>query len=437
MWNKNDNLRNLKRVMNHLGYQMVDGTNEKWNLMWSIEYPYDKFPHIIKNMTFSKDQKLNHFPGINYLTNKRSLSTSTISKYILPGFRIPEDKIKFENFAESNPMKKYVVKNYGNGGVKLVTIDEIKYMNLGESKFIQVFMDNPFLVEGHAFDIGVYVLITSLDPLVIYRFKSECLFRFCSEPYQPFNSNNTRKYVVGYDKLHIWNMRSFEKISNDYSHLKLFENYFKSKGQNVNKLWNTIDEAIVMTILQMYKSMHYQFEKECNFYNCTNDNFFELLRFDFMIDVKANVYLMEVNMSPNLTPAKPEYERNSAQYEQVIYNTLRIIGFEGYQLFKEDYLHSPMTSRNQNLAVNMETCKICQNSCSLLSCNVCTNCMSYDFIEVLHKINREHQNRGEFKRIFPTNSFESNHGLIDLISEKTKLLNHWFNEKCNEDNEWC
>lgn len=35
---------------------------------------------------------------------------------------------------------------------------------------------------------------------------------------------------------------------------------------------------------------------------------------------------MEVNMSPNLTPAHEKYERNAVQYEQVIYNALQIVG---------------------------------------------------------------------------------------------------------------
>ena len=31
-------------------------------------------------------------------------------------------------------------------------------------------------------------------------------------------------------------------------------------------------------------------------------------------------------MSPNLTPAKEKYERNSVQYEQVIYNAVQVVG---------------------------------------------------------------------------------------------------------------
>lgn len=203
-------------------------------------------------------------------------------------------------------------------------------------RFVQVFLENPFLVDGHAFDVGVYVLITSLEPLTIYRFKSECLFRFCPEPYHPFDTKNTKKYVVGNDRLHSWEMPAFKNLIGQFSHKQIFENYFNSKGFDVKNLWRKIDDAIVLTILQMHKFMLKELKKECKIYNCTNENFFELVRFDFMIKNDGNVQIMEVNMSPNLTPDDAKYEQNANMHEQIVYNTLRLIGAEGFGLFKDE-----------------------------------------------------------------------------------------------------
>lgn len=102
--------------------------------MWSIEYPYDRFTEKIANKTFSKKQKLNHFPGINFLTNKRTLSLIAKSKYILSGFRIPEEKTKLIKFAKNNPNAQFVVKNFDNRGVSLVPFEKILTMNLGSKK---------------------------------------------------------------------------------------------------------------------------------------------------------------------------------------------------------------------------------------------------------------------------------------------------------------
>lgn len=59
-------------------------------------------------------------------------------------------------------------------------------------------------------------------------------------------------------------------------------------------------------------------------------NFFELVRFDFILDEDLNPYVLEVNMSPNLTPAEDRFEEHSMIYEQLVYDTLRIVGAGSY-----------------------------------------------------------------------------------------------------------
>ena len=61
---------------------------------------------------------------------------------------------------------------------------------------------------------------------------------------------------------------------------------------------------------------------------------FELLRFDFIFTAALRVYLMEVNLSPNLTPTANKFEKWSLGYEQVISNTLNLIGAGSYVEFK-------------------------------------------------------------------------------------------------------
>jgi tubulin monoglycylase TTLL15 len=53
-------------------------------------------------------------------------------------------------------------------------------------------------------------------------------------------------------------------------------------------------------------------------------NFFELMRFDFVIDEDLNIYLLEANMSPNLSSA--HFPPNQLLYEQVLYNMMGLLG---------------------------------------------------------------------------------------------------------------
>lgn len=58
---------------------------------------------------------------------------------------------------------------------------------------ISNYVSNPLLINGHKFDLRIYVLVTSFDPLRIYVFK-EGLARFASEPYNT-STGKKSKYV--------------------------------------------------------------------------------------------------------------------------------------------------------------------------------------------------------------------------------------------------
>ena len=53
------------------------------------------------------------------------------------------------------------------------------------------------------FDIGLYVTMTSVNPLRVYQL-DEVLIRFCPKDYYPFNSTDLDSYVVGDDYTPIW-----------------------------------------------------------------------------------------------------------------------------------------------------------------------------------------------------------------------------------------
>lgn len=63
-------------------------------------------------------------------------------------------------------------------------------------------------------------------------------------------------------------------------------------------------------------------------------NFFELMRFDLVIDNKLRVYLMEANMSPNLS--SEHYKPNTLLYEQVLYHTFNLVGI-GTSIERNDF----------------------------------------------------------------------------------------------------
>ena len=70
--------------------------------------------------------------------------------------------------------------SHGGHGIKVV--DDINSLPSNEATIVQKYISNPYLVNGHKFDLRLYVLITSLDPLIVYMY-GDGLVRFATQPY--------------------------------------------------------------------------------------------------------------------------------------------------------------------------------------------------------------------------------------------------------------
>lgn len=176
-WNPNGNLRTMNRVFERLGYEFVNASQpgEDWDVLWSIElvpfwvfseqnliflcrYPF----HLSLKRLFGPlyqqplkpHQKINHFPGIGVLADKSFLSTRHRDlKYILPAFSLLQ-KDEFQSYVAKNPKRKFVEKNIKNRGVKIIEKKDIDFSLT--YKIYQAFLENPMLIDGRGFDMGVY-----------------------------------------------------------------------------------------------------------------------------------------------------------------------------------------------------------------------------------------------------------------------------------------
>lgn len=161
---------------------------------------------------------------------------------------------------------------------------------------MQSFVSNPMLIDGRAFELGVYVLVTSLNPLRMYRWKSDVLLRFCTEPYLPFDAENVDKYVVSDNHLSLWEIGEFQEMTQslNFSGHDAFNHHLTKLEHDVEAFWNQIDDAIVSVTLGKLDLILRHEDHFVKSNNIFDKSFFELLRFDFLVDEVANVHLMEV-----------------------------------------------------------------------------------------------------------------------------------------------
>ncbi|CAH2090156.1 unnamed protein product [Euphydryas editha] len=427
--NKNGLLKHVHLVLERIGYEK--STNQtSWLLLWSHDYPFRSlYPNLHR---LKSDQKVNHFPGTGFITNKVDLATSE-SKFIPKAFKIPKNTKEFLRYASENKNAVFLEKHNQHRGVYLKNVTAID-LSSGES-FVQEYIQKPFLVDGHKFDIGVYVVLTSVDPLRVYWYKGDVLFRYCPAKYYPFDPSNLDKYVIGDDYLPTWEVPSLARpyTALGFGMKEAFDHYAESKGKNTTRLWEDVQEAIVEVFL---KKEYHIIEALKNY--PSKDNFFEMMRFDLVIDEDLKVYLLEANMSPNLSAA--HYPPNQLLYEQVLYNLFALVGV-ARNVKSNNAAATNMISAQKNIAVYSHECStICKDDCEALDiCKLCRPCLEPKLKSNFLNAHMENLHKGDFRRLFPPvmKPNSRNEDEIKNLNQMNKLQYLWFQGKCNNDSTWC
>ena len=395
-------------------------------------------------------QKVNKIPGMTLLTNKILLTTSNSVPEIPKAFKIPQQLPELEEFSKKNPKTIFVHKNAQHRGIVIQTPKELlSRLDSKEQSFAQVYVQNPLLIDGYKFDIGVYVIVSSISPVRVYVYEGDAQFRFCRKKYYPFDTNDKEKYVVGGSFRPIWKVPSLSELYNKFNYTKreIFNHHIRLLGRNPDIIWEKIYDIIQNSFFKYIG----QITKVVKKYPYPG-SFFELVRFDFIIDSKFNVYLMEINMSPNLSSA--HYPRQAMMYEQVIYNLLRLVnvargGIVSNSLETHSVDENKMQVSESDIAISPKMCSsnTCLNcdGCKKVKCHLCRQCLSSRDLTFLYSAYIEHYNRHACTRLIPEPLHSKRKAkiaqynttyYINLSSEDSKM-HQWFIEKCLQNEKWC
>ena len=137
-------------------------------------------------------------------------------------------------------------------GIYLIS-DPRNFVFNQRSYVVQEYLSSPLLLDKLKFDLRVYVVVTSLDPLKIY-ISREGLARFCTVPYEtPTQRNMCKTYM------HLTNY-SLNKRSENYLHTESNEDgskrtmssvlgYLRELGYDVEQLCFEIEQLVVKTMI--------------------------------------------------------------------------------------------------------------------------------------------------------------------------------------------
>nr|CAD7441616.1 unnamed protein product [Timema bartmani] len=289
----------VRRVATRYGMKEVS-EEDSWNLYWT-----DMSVSVEKAKDMKRFQKINHFPGMSEICRKDLLARNLNRmlkifpkdyNFFPKTWCLPADFGDLLAYARNRKNRTYICKpDTGCQGRGIFLTKNVKDIKLHERMICQLYLSKPFLVDGFKFDLRVYVLITSCDPLRIYVY-NDGLARFATSRYQEPTATNTSNVFMHLTNYAV-NKHSRTYIIDDQAGSKrkisTLNSWLQSKDYNVVNLWTDIDEVIIKTIVAAHPmlrhSYHACFTAHDFTYAC-----FELLGFDILLDNSLKPYILEL-----------------------------------------------------------------------------------------------------------------------------------------------
>jgi tubulin polyglutamylase TTLL4 len=171
---------------------------------------------------------------------------------------------------------------------------------------VQKYISQPYLINGSKFDLRLYVLVTSINPLRIYIY-DDGLVRFASVKYSSDMASLGDRYM------HLTNY-SINKMSSQYTQnedatacqghkwtVKALWMYLEKEGVDVTALWNRLVDLVIKTIVSGESSISQLTRANLVSRYCS----YELFGIDVLFDEALRPWLLEVNISPSLHSSSP------------------------------------------------------------------------------------------------------------------------------------
>lgn len=271
----------------------------------------DSRKEVVKTFLQLKSwQCINRIPNMNSLCLKVSGARflREISQYFPDLYSfvpktliIPEETAALKEAMAQDQEKEWILKpDNGSLGDGITIVKGHLASEICDSQVAQEYIES-ILINGKKFDLRVYALVSSLDPLCIYVYK-DGVARFCSESYQE-GTLFSRLTNVALNKQNL-KTDDFKEISKLISEITPT---IKEMGGNIDKIWTEIEDAICLTIMSAYPYLRHSEKKVCP--RSCYSRCFQILGFDILLAKDWKPYVLEVNYRPLLDFHRPREKR--------------------------------------------------------------------------------------------------------------------------------
>ncbi|XP_026709998.1 tubulin polyglutamylase TTLL7 isoform X2 [Athene cunicularia] len=326
----------VRVVIREMGFVKTRDEDETANLIWS-----DSAVQQDKIAELRNYQRINHFPGMGEICRKDFLARNMTKmiksqpqeySFIPRTWIFPAEYTQFQNYVKELKKKRrqktFIVKP-ANGamghGISLIRNGE--KLQAQDHLIVQEYLDKPFLMEGYKFDLRVYILVTSCDPLKVFLYH-DGLVRMGTEKYHPPSDSNLSQlymhltnYSVNKHNEHFERDETEDKGSK--RSIKWFTEFLETNNLDVSKFWSDISELVVKTLIVAEPHVLHAY-RMCRPGQAPGSDSvcFEVLGFDILLDRKLKPWLLEINRAPSFgTDQKIDYDVKKG----VLLNALKLL----------------------------------------------------------------------------------------------------------------
>ncbi|XP_042662822.1 tubulin polyglutamylase TTLL7 isoform X2 [Tyto alba] len=326
----------VRVVIREMGFVKTRDEDETANLIWCDSAVQQEKIAELRNY-----QRINHFPGMGEICRKDFLARNMTKmiksqpqeySFIPRTWIFPAEYTQFQNYVKELKKKRrqktFIVKP-ANGamghGISLIRNGE--KLQAQDHLIVQEYLDKPFLMEGYKFDLRVYILVTSCDPLKVFLYH-DGLVRMGTEKYHPPSDSNLSQlymhltnYSVNKHNEHFERDETEDKGSK--RSIKWFTEFLETNNLDVSKFWSDISELVVKTLIVAEPHVLHAY-RMCRPGQAPGSDSvcFEVLGFDILLDRKLKPWLLEINRAPSFgTDQKIDYDVKKG----VLLNALKLL----------------------------------------------------------------------------------------------------------------
>ncbi|XP_059617253.1 tubulin monoglutamylase TTLL4 isoform X2 [Phlebotomus argentipes] len=302
----------VRKVLLNSGFRLLKQTND-WIGIWGKHMKSPQF------RTIRSYQKFNHIPGTFQIGRKdrvwRNLQLQMARNgkkefgFMPRTYILPQDLKTLRQMWPRYSQRgvKWIIKPPASArGTGIKVVNRWSQIPKRRPIIVQRYVERPMLIDGSKFDLRLYVLVTSMNPLKVYM-HTDGLARFASVRYSEKVDTLNDRFM------HLTNY-SINKFSANYAKnedaeackghkwtIKSLWSYLEAGGVDTERLWGALRNLVIRTLLAGETPIHNLTKSNmlCK-YNC-----YELFGFDVLLDSDLVPWLLEVNISPSLHSSSP------------------------------------------------------------------------------------------------------------------------------------